>query len=229
MVSRTLWWTFHCGVITLAPLLLLFPVSSLLLDMWILNYFVIQSKVMMNLLVIIVLLLLIFIENILLKCLIFESSTDWKSLWKLHHMRRYQMKDLIQRRPSFSELSVSNSTMLFFMLGKVNPSLVELFFQLSVSILPLVLHAGIHHSACQSLQNYILLRYTLFLFCQQTLIFVSRLLPIHPILVIHSLLNLIRLLIMASSSMMAFLVIVILLFATFVTNLATSYPIAYLA
>ena len=120
MVSRTLWWTFHCGMITLAPLLLLFPVSSLLLDVWILNYFVIQRKVMMNLLVIIIPLLLIFIKNMLLKCLIFKSSTDWKSLWKLHHMRRYKMKNLVQLKPSSSELSVSNSTMLSFMLGKVN-------------------------------------------------------------------------------------------------------------
>ena len=139
------------------------------------------------------------------------------------------MKDLIQLNLSSSEFSVSKSTMLSIMLEKVNPSLIELFFQLSVSILPLVLNAGIHHSAGQPLQSHILLRYILFVFCQQTLIFVSRLLPIHPILIFHSLLNRIHLLIMASSSMMAFLVIVILLFATFVTNLATSYPIAYLA
>ena len=139
------------------------------------------------------------------------------------------MKDLIQLKPSSSKLSVSNSTMLSFMPGKVNPSLVELLFQVLVSILPLFLHAGIHHSTHQPLQNHVILRYTLFLYCQQTLIFVSRLLPIHPILVIHSLLNLVHLLIMASSSMMVLLVIVILLFATFVTNLATSHPIAYLA
>ena len=144
-------------------------------------------------------------------------------------MRRYKMKDLIQLKPSSSELSVSNSTILSFMLGKVNPSLVEPLLQVLISILPLLLHAGIHHSTRQPLQNHILLRYALFLYCQQTLIFVSRLLPIHPILVIHSLLNSVHLLIMASSSMMAFLVIVILLFATFVTNLATSHPIAYLA
>ena len=139
------------------------------------------------------------------------------------------MKDLIQLQPSSSELSLSNSTMLFFMLGEVNPSLVELLFKVPVSILPLLIHAGIHHSTRQPLQNHILLRYTLVLYCQQTLVFVSRLLPIHPILVIHSLLNLVHLLIIASSSMMALLVIVILLFATFVTNLAISPPIAYLA
>ena len=139
------------------------------------------------------------------------------------------MKDLIQHNRSSSELSVSNSTMLFFILGKVNPSLVELLFQVPLSILPLLLHAGIHHSTRQPLQNHILLRYTLFLCCRQTLIFVSRLLPIHPILVIHSLLNLVHLLIMASSSMMVLLVIVILLFATLVTNLSTSHSIAYLA
>ena len=139
------------------------------------------------------------------------------------------MKDLIQLKPRSSELSVSNSTMLSFMLGKVNPLLVELLFQVPVSILPLLLHAIIYHSTRQPLQNHILLRYTLFLYCQQTLIFVSRLLPIHPILIIHSLLNLVHLLIMTSSSMMVLLAIVILLFATFVTNLATSHPIAYLA
>ena len=138
------------------------------------------------------------------------------------------MKDLIQLRPRSSELSVSNSTILSFMLRKVNPSLVELLFQVPASILPLLLHAGIHHSTRQSPQNHILLHSTLFLYCRQTLIFVSPLLPIHPILVIHSLLNLVQLFIMASSSMMALLVIVILLFATLVTNLATSHPIAYL-
>ena len=139
------------------------------------------------------------------------------------------MKDWIQFKPNSSELSVLNSTILSFMLGKVNPSLVELLFQVPVSILPFLLHAGIHHSTCQPLQKHILLRYIVFLYCQQTLIFVSRLLPIHPILAIHSLLNLIHLLIIASNSMMVLLVIVILLFATFVTNLATSHPIAYLA
>ena len=139
------------------------------------------------------------------------------------------MKDLIQLQPRYSELSLSNSTMLFFMLGEVNPSLVELLFKVPVSIRPLLIHAGIHHSTRQPLQNRILLRYTLVLYCQQTLVFVSRLLPIHPILVIHSLLNLVHLLIMASSSMMSLLVIVILLFATFVPNLAISRPIAYLA
>ena len=76
--------------------------------------------------------------------------------------------------------------MLSFVLGKVNSSLVELLFQVPVSILPPLLHAGIHHSTRQSPQNHILLRYTLFLYRQQTLIFVSRLLPIHSILVIHS-------------------------------------------
>ena len=150
----------------MAPLLLLFPISSLLLDMRILNYFVIQSKVMMNLLVIIIPLLLIFIENMLLKCLIFRSSTDSKSLCKLHHMRRYKMKDLVQLKPSSSELRVLNSTILSFMLGKMNPSLVELLFRVPVSILPLLLHAGIHHSTPQPLQNHIFLRCTLFLFCQ---------------------------------------------------------------
>ena len=144
-------------------------------------------------------------------------------------MRRYKMKDLIQLKSSSSELSLSNSTMLSFMLGEVNPSLVELLFQVPLSILSLLLHAGIHHSTRQPLQKHILLRYTLFLYCQQTLIFVSRLLLIHPILVIHSRLNLVHLLIMTSSSMMVLLVIVILLFDTFVTNLATSHPIAYLA
>ena len=144
-------------------------------------------------------------------------------------MRRYKVKDLIQLNPSSSKFSVSNSTVLFFMLGEVNPSLVELLFKVPVSILPLLLHAGMHHSARQPLQNHSLLRYTLFLYCQQTLIFISRLPPIHPILVIHSLLNLVHLLITASSSMMILLVIVILLFATFVTNLATFHPIAYLA
>ena len=133
------------------------------------------------------------------------------------------MKSLIQLKPSSFELSVSNSTILFFMLGEVNPSLMELLFQVPLSILPLLLHAGIHHSTRQPLQNHILLRYTLFLYCQQTLIFVSRLLPIHPILVIHSLLNLVHLLIIGSSSMMILLVIVILLFATFATNLARSH------
>ena len=39
---------FHCVTVTLAPLLMLYPVSSLLLEMWILNYFVIHSKIMMN-------------------------------------------------------------------------------------------------------------------------------------------------------------------------------------
>ena len=139
------------------------------------------------------------------------------------------MKDLIQIKRSSFELSVSNSKMLSFMLGKVNLSLVEFLFQVPVSILLLLLHAGIHHSTRQPLQNHTLLRYTLFLYCQQTLIFVSRLLPIHSILVVHSLLNLVHLLIMASISMTVLLVVVILLFATFVTNLAASHPIAYLA
>ena len=138
------------------------------------------------------------------------------------------MKDLIQLKSSSSELSVSNSTMLPFMLGKVNSSLVELLFQVPVSILPLLLHAGIHHSTRQPLQNHILLRYTLFLYCQQTLIFVSRLFPIHPILVIHSPLNLVHLLIMASTSMMVLLVIVILSFATFVTRGVNLYLLYYI-
>ena len=139
------------------------------------------------------------------------------------------MKDLTQLKPSSSEFSVLNSKMLSFMLGKVNPSLVDLPFPVPVSILPLLLYAGIHHSTRQPLQNHIILRYTFFLYCQQTLIFVSHLLPIHPIFVIHSLLNLVHLLIIASSSMMVLLVIVILLFATFLTNLATFHPTAYLA
>ena len=128
------------------------------------------------------------------------------------------MKDLVQLKPSSSELSAPNSAMVCFMLRKVNPSLVELLLQVPVSILPLLLHTGIHHSTRQPLQNHILLRYILFLYCQQTLTFLSRLLPIHPILVIYSLLNLVHLLIMASSSMMVLLVIVILLIICYFCN-----------
>ena len=219
---------FHCVAIALALLLLLFPVSSLLLEMWILNYFVIKRKVMMDVLVMAIFLLLIFIENMLLKWLIFKSSIARKPVWKLHHMRCYKLKNLIQTKLSSSKLSLLKWIMLSFMLEKVNPSLIELLFQLPISILPLLLHAGIYYSIGQSLQSYIILRYTRFLYCQLVLIFVSRPLPRHLTLVIHSILSFIHLLIMASTSMMALLVIVVLLFATPVTNLATSHPIAYL-
>ena len=144
-------------------------------------------------------------------------------------MRCYKVKNLIQTKLSFSKLSLLKLIMLSFTLEKVNPSLIEPLFQLPISILPLLLPAGIYHSIGQSLQSYILLRYTRFLYCQLVPIFVSRPLPIHLTLVIHSILSFIHLLIVASTSMMTLLVIVVLLFATPVTNLATSHPIAYLA
>ena len=144
-------------------------------------------------------------------------------------MRSYKVKNLLHLRLCFSELSVSNSTMLYLMLVRLNPSLIELLFQVQISIFPLLLPAGVHYLTRRLLQSHTLLRHTQFLYCQLVLVFVSRLRPIHPAPIIRSLLNLVRLIIMVPIAIVVPCVIVVLLFATLAANLVTYHLIFHLA
>ena len=90
MASHTLWWTFIVWRLHWRHYFCFSQSHHYFFGMWILNYFVIQSKVMMNLLLIIIFLLLILLKRCCWNCRMFKSSTGWKPLWKLHHMRRFQ-------------------------------------------------------------------------------------------------------------------------------------------